>query len=170
MKSSPLFPPLIICCLAVFLVLAACAGRRGPGEPTFPAFRDFPGVPTDLMIEVETAVLQSPYGLLPDSRSARPGHLVTYVQALPLAALEALAAPGRTTLRGKKLRATLQLMITVSAVPGNSSTTRVRVEPIYRVYISRWGDHRQWIEWRSNGTLERGLLTAIAELHESATP
>lgn len=168
MKSSPFFPLLIIACLAAFLILTGCAGRGAPGEPPLPAFQDFPGAPSDLTIEVETAVLHSPYGLLLDSRSARPGCLVTYVQALPLAALEALSEPGRSALRGKRLRATLQLVITIRAAPGNPTTTRVRVEPIYRVYLSLWGDRRQWIEWRSNGTLERRLLAAIAELHESA--
>ncbi len=170
MKSPPFFPPLIPRWLGAVLILAACAGRRAPGEPILPAYQDFPGAPTDLMIEVETAILQSSYGLLLDSRSSRPGRLVTYEQALPLAALEALAAPGRTGLRGKKLRATLQLVISISAVPGISTTTRVRVEPTYRVYLSLWGDRRQWIEWRSNGTLERLLLAAIAELHEPAGP
>ncbi len=170
MKSSPYFPPLIPGWLGAVLILVACAGRREPGEPTLPAFQDFPGAPTDLMIEVEAAILQSPYGLVLDSRASRPGRLVTHVQALPLAALEALAAPGRTSLRGKKLRATLQLVITISAAPGNSTITRVRVEPIYRVYLSLWGDRRQWIEWRPNGTLERWLLAAITELHESAGP
>lgn len=170
MKSPPFFSPLIPGWLGAILILAACAGRREPGEPTLPAFQDFPDAPTDLMIEVEAAVLQLPYGLVLDSRASRPGRLVTYVQALPLEALEALAAPGRTGLRGKKLRATLQLVITISAAPGISTTTRVRVEPTYRLYLSLWGDRRQWIEWRSNGTLERWLLAAIAEYHEPAGP
>ncbi len=170
MKSSPLFSPLIIGCLAAFLIFPGCAGRRGPGEPTFPAYQDFPGAPPDLVLEVETAILQSPYGLVLDSRSSQPGRLVTYLQALPLAGLEALAAPGQTALRGKKLRATLQLVITIREAPGVSTTTRVRVEPTYRVYLSLWGDRRQWIEWRSNGTLERRLLADIAEFHESAGP
>ena len=170
MKSSPFFSPLIIGCLAAFLIFPGCAGRRGPGEPTLPAYQDFPGAPADLMMEVESAILQSPYGLVLDPRSSRPGRPVTYVQALPLAALEALAEPGRTALRGKKLRASLQLVITISEAPGISTTTRVRVEPTYRVYLSLWGDRRQWIEWRSNGTLERRLLTAIAEIHETGGP
>ena len=168
LKSSPFFSLIIVAFLAAGLIFPGCAGRRGPDEPMFPAFQDFPGAPSDLTVDVETAVLQSPYGLLLDTHSARPGHLVTYVQPLPLATLEALAAPGRSALRGKKLRATLQLVITISLAPGNSATTRVRVEPIYRVYLSLWRDRRQWIEWRSNGTLERLLLKAITDLHEPA--
>ncbi len=168
MKSSPFFPPLIIGCLAAFLIFPGCAGRRGPAEPPLPVYQDFPGLPTDLM--VESAILQSPYGLLLDFRSSRSGRLVTYEQALPLAALHALAEPGRSALRGKKLRATLQVVITIIAAPGISNTTRVRVEPIYRVYLSLWGDRRQWIEWRSNGTLEKKLLAAIADLNEPAGP
>ncbi len=170
MKSSPFFPPLIIGGLAAFLILPGCAGWRGPGVPILPAYQDFPGAPSDLLIDVETAILKSPYKLQLDSRSSIPGRLLTYEQALPLPALEALAEPGRPTLRGKKLRATLQLVITISEAPGNSTTTRVRVEPTFRVYLSLWGDRRQWIEWRSNGILEKRLLTAITELHEMDGP
>ena len=64
----------------------------------------------------------------------------------------------------------IALVTTIGEAPGVSTTSRVRVEPIYKVYLSRFRDRRQWIEWRSNGTLERELLAAIAELIEPAGP
>ncbi len=171
MKSPPFLACLVIGFLAsTIAVLPGCAGGRNAEGPLGPVYKDYPATSTQLTPLVATAIMQSSFDLKLDARASLPGRLVTEKQPLPLKTLRALAQPGKPRLRGKKLRATLQLVVSIQSAPGSPGYSRVRLEPAYNVYLSRWGDRRQWIQWQSNRSLERQLLEALEELFEPTVP
>ncbi len=171
LKSPPFLSCLVIGLVTIAIaVLPGCAGGRDAGGPPRPVYKDFPATPTQLTPIVETAIMQSSYGLRLDARASLPGRLVTVEQPLQLRTFRALAKPGKPKLRGKLLRATLQLAVSIQTAPGSPDHSRVRFEPVYKVYLSRLGDRRQWIQWQSNSRLERHLLETIEELFESTAP
>ncbi|MBA7595022.1 hypothetical protein ES703_01981 [subsurface metagenome] len=103
----------------------------------------------------------SGYGLELDIRRTTPNSLITLQQTLSLKGLKALAYPGKPGLWGKALHADLHVLISIRPSYTRPDFRRVTIQPVFMVYISRWGDRRQWIQWRSNGTLEKELLSFI---------
>ncbi len=96
-----------------------------------------------------------------DTRHTTPNSIITLHQPLPVKGLKALAYPGRPGLWGKALHADLHVLLSIRPSHARPDYSRVTIRPIFMVYISRWGDRRQWIRWRSNGTLESELLSHI---------
>ena len=139
-----------------------CAGRS-PGEfaTSLPEFREFQASPQALSDAAAKAVYSLSYGLELDTRRTSPDSLITLNQTLPLKGLKALAYPGKPGLWGKALYADLHVLISIRPSYTCSDYSRVIIQPVFMVYISRWGDRRQWIQWRSNGTLEKELLFYI---------
>ncbi|MQY63784.1 MAG: hypothetical protein GH143_05715 [Calditrichaeota bacterium] len=139
-----------------------CAGRS-PGEPasSLPEFREFQASPQALSDAAARAVHSSGYGLELDIRRTTPNSLITLQQTLSLKGLKALAYPGKPGLWGKALHADLHVLISIRPSYTRPDFRRVTIQPVFMVYISRWGDRRQWIQWRSNGTLEKELLSFI---------
>ncbi|UCH11184.1 MAG: hypothetical protein JSU61_04660 [Fidelibacterota bacterium] len=73
--------------------------------------------------------------------------------------LRKLAYPGKPSVKGRALYADLHVQMTIRSSYKEAGYSRVTIEPIFMVYISRWRDRRQWIQWRSNGVLEADLLS-----------
>ncbi len=154
------FTPLTASFLALFLL--GCVGRL-PGEFTssLPELREFRTTPQALSDAAARAVHSSRYGLDLDTRHTTPNSIITLHQPLPVKGLKALAYPGRPGLWGKALHADLHMLLSSRPSHARPDYSRVTIRPIFMVYISRWGDRRQWIRWRSNGTLESELLSHI---------
>ena len=150
--TAPLLIPFIL----------GCAGRS-PGEPAsgLPAFREFQASPQVLSDAAGRGVYSLRYGLELDTRHTAPNRLITLHQTLSLKSLQALAYPGKPGLWGKALHADLHVLISTRQSYTRPDYSRVTIQPVFMVYISRWGDRRQWIQWRSNGTLEKELLSHI---------
>jgi len=96
-----------------------------------------------------------------DTRRTAPDSLITLRQILSLKDLKVLAYPGKPGLWGKALHADLQVLISIRLSYTSPDFSRVTIQPVFMVYISRWRDRRQWIQWRSNGMLEEELLSHI---------
>jgi hypothetical protein len=80
--------------------------------------------------------------------------------------LRRLAYRGDPSLRGKPIHADLHIQLSVRPSYLRDDHSRITVQPVFLVYISRFRDRRQWIQWRSNGALEGELLENIeAQLH-----
>ena len=148
-----------------FLIIAllACAGREPlPENPSnLPAFREFPAT-VEVLSNASVAALRfSSYNLEPDIRHSSPEFIITLHQKLSLKKLRKLAYRGYPSLRGKPIHADFHVQLSVRPSYVRDDHSRITVQPIFLVYISRFRDRRQWIEWRSNGTLESELLEAI---------
>lgn len=156
-KSLTLTVPFLI------IVLLSCAGREPlPENPSnLPAYREFPATVEALSNASVAALRFSSYNLEPDIRHSSPEFIVTLHQNLSLKKLRKLAYRGDPGLSGKPIHADLHVQLSVRPSYVRDDHSRVTVQPIFLVYISRFRDRRQWIEWRSNGTLESELLEAI---------
>jgi hypothetical protein len=159
------FPPITVILVLTLpiLLLLACAGREPlPDNPSnLPYFKEFP-VSIETLSNAAIAGLRfSTYGLEPDIRHSSPGNIVTLHQTLSLKELRRLAYRGDPGLRGKPIHADLHLQISIRPSYVRDDHSRVTVQPVILVYISRFRDRRQWIEWRSTGTLEKELLQVI---------
>lgn len=150
------------------LILPGCAGRGPiPEDPTnLPQFREF-STPIETLSTAAMAALRfSSYDLEPDIRHSSPENIVTLHQTLSMKELRRLAYRGDPSLRGKAIHADLHVQLSIRPSYVRDDHSRVTVQPVFLVYISRFRDRRQWIQWRSNGTLEGDLLDAIeAQLH-----
>jgi hypothetical protein len=145
------------------IVILACAGREPlPENPSsLPAYREFPATVEELSNASIAALRFSSYNLEPDIRHSSPEFIVTLHQNLSLKKLRKLAYRGNPGLRGKPIHADLHVQLSVRPSYVQDDHSRITVQPIFLVYISRFRDRRQWIEWRSNGTLEGELLETI---------
>lgn len=147
--------------LIVFFL--SCAGREPlPEKPSnLPAFKEFPATVEALYNASVAALRFSSYNLEPDIRHSSPEFIVTLHQKLSLKKLRKLAYQGKPSLRGKPIHADLHVQLSIRPSYVRDDHCRITVQPIFLVYISRFRDRRQWIEWRSNGMLENELLEAI---------
>ncbi|MFC1484312.1 hypothetical protein ACFL5M_02060 [Candidatus Neomarinimicrobiota bacterium] len=150
------------------ILLLACAGREPPPEnpSNLPYFSEFP-TSVEILSNASIAALRfSSARLEPDIRHSSPENIVTLHQTLNLKELRRLAYRGDPSLRGKAIHADLHVQLSVRPSYVRDDHSRVTVQPVFLVYISRFRDRRQWIQWRSNGTLEAELLENIeAQLH-----
>ena len=151
------------CALAVVILsLAGCAGGSArDSSAQLPYFREYPVALQVLAAAAAEAVAASYLGLELDTRQSRPTRLITVPQPLPIKAARRLARPGRPGLRGRPLAARLHVELTLAPSRSRKDASRITIQPVFRVYISRWGDQRQWIQWQSNATVELELLAGI---------
>lgn len=84
--------------------------------------------------------------------------IVSQPLRLPVRDLVDLANPITKKVRGKFLDAYLTVEVRFQDSRDLRAHQRVSINSIYQVYVSRLGDERQWIQWRSNGTVERAIL------------
>ncbi len=149
------------------LIALGCAGRSPAIDgPSLPVFQEFQTSPQNLSIAAASALHSSSLNLELDTRRTTLDTLIT--QPLPLSkrTLKQLAAPGITGLKGKLMGAELQLVLSIRSSYTQSEFSRITVQPIFLVYVSRWRDQRQWIQWYSNNKLENEIITSIeAELN-----
>jgi hypothetical protein len=150
------------------ILLLACAGREPPPEnpSNLPFFGEFPTSVETLSNASIAALRFSSSRLEPDIRHSSPENIVTLHQTLSMKELRRLAYRGDPSLRGKAIHADLHVQLSIRPSYVRDDHSRVTVQPVFLVYISRFRDRRQWIQWRSNGTLEAELLENIeAQLH-----
>lgn len=107
------------------------------------------------------AVRSSRFGLDLDVRASHPDVIRTRSQTLDARGLKALAVRGDPGLRGVLLAARLTVELVIRPSHVQAGTSRITIQPEFMAYISRLGDHRQWIRWLSNGVLEDDLFTRI---------
>ncbi|MFB0517183.1 MAG: hypothetical protein ACETWG_11355 [Candidatus Neomarinimicrobiota bacterium] len=139
-----------------------CVGRPGGSAPSnLPYFQEFQVSAQLLADAAAKAVRSSSYDLELDTRRTTPNQLITLHRPLPKRGLKQLAYPGRPGIWGKMLHADLHVLVSIRLSYARPEYSRVTIQPVFLVYISRWRDRRQWIQWRSNGTLERELLSLI---------
>ena len=149
--------------VALLLSLPSCAGRpASAGAPQPPAYREYSAQLPVLYDAAIAAVTASEHDLELDFRRSSRTRLVTFQRPLPLRQLRALAHKTRPGLRGKTLSASLQVRFSLTPARSDPALSRLTITPVFMVYISSWGDQRQWIEWRSNGVLEQDLFTLVA--------
>lgn len=84
--------------------------------------------------------------------------IVSQPLRLPARKLVDLAIPITKKVRGKILDAYVTVEVRFQDSQDRRGYQRVSINSIYQVYVSRLGDKRQWIQWRSNGTVERAIL------------
>ncbi|MFC1619644.1 hypothetical protein ACFL45_06825 [Candidatus Neomarinimicrobiota bacterium] len=150
------------------ILLLACAGREPTQENSsnLPYFSEFPTSIETLSNASIAALRFSSYRLEPDIRHSSPENVVTLHQTLSMKELRRLAYRGDPSLRGKAIHADLHVQLSIRSSYVRDDHSRVTVQPVFLVYVSRFRDRRQWIQWRSNGTLEAELLENIeAQLH-----
>ena len=83
------------------------------------------------------AVHSSGYDLELDIRRTTPNSLITLQQTLSLKDLKALAYPDKPGLWGKALHADLQVLISIKPSYTRPDFSRVTIQPVFMVYISR---------------------------------
>ncbi|UCD38937.1 MAG: hypothetical protein JSW54_05520 [Fidelibacterota bacterium] len=132
-----------------------------PDRVDWPDFREFPVTSRTLYQAVEQAVRSSEYGLEIDTQHSTPATVITKHQPLSRKALRKLAFAGTPGIKGRVLYADFHVQFSIRSSFSRPEYSRVTVEPVFMVYLSRWGDHRQWIQWRSNGVVELDLLASI---------
>ncbi len=84
--------------------------------------------------------------------------IVSQPLRLPVRDLVDLAKPITRKVRGKILDAYVTVEVKFQDSRDLRGYQRISINSIYQVYVSRLGDARQWIQWRSNGTVERAIL------------
>lgn len=140
-----------------------CAHRPSAGAPSaLPRFQEFPVSTQALAAAAAQAVRSSRFGLELDVRASHPDVIRTRSQTLDAKGLKALAVRGDPGLWGVLLAARLTVRLDIRPSHVQAGTSRITIQPEFMAYISRLGDHRQWIRWRSNGVLEDDLFTRIA--------
>ncbi len=107
------------------------------------------------------AVRSSRFGLKLDVRASHSGVITTRSQSLDRKGLKALARRGDPGLWGVLVSARLTVRLDVRPSRVQPGYSRITIQPEFMAYISRLGDHRQWIRWLSKGVLEDDLFTRI---------
>lgn len=87
-------------------------------------------------------------------RDSTPAKLLTVPVELSIKQLKRWANPHGNAPGGKPLQARLTLEFQLHEQINDEHNTRLLIRPVFKVYISSWGDRRQWVEWMSNGAVE----------------
>ena len=148
--------------ISALFLWAACAGSQGGDPVSLPVYRDF-GVGSARPYAIAVELLaRLGGGMQIDPQLSTASTLVTTYRPVSLRQLKTWTASGHAPIRGRPLHARYRLQIKVGSLADRPDSARVMISPSYAVYISAFGDRRQWIEWPSNGRLEQTFLAALA--------
>lgn len=144
--------------IALCLIFFQCAGQFSSSESlaihSFETDRPF----RDLYEVVSMSIMGNSFSFVLDISRSNDQIIVTRPLRLRSRDLVDLAVPITKKVRGKFLDAYVTLEVRFQSSQNLRDHRRVSINSIYQVYVSRLGDKRQWIQWRSNGTLEKTIL------------
>jgi len=149
-------PPFLFrfCPLLLLLILTGCTSVPA-GSAALDLYIIDLEVARDRVTErIGILVQNDPFGTYLEGRHSTPAKLTTVPITLSIKQLKHWADPHGNAPGGKSLRARLTLEFQLREQINDARNTRIIIRPVFEVYVSRWGDRRQWIEWMSNGVVE----------------
>ena len=142
--------------------ILACAGGIPSSQTGFKRYEAVFKTPVQDLLEIGArALVQSSFDFELDPLRSNLNHIETFERSLSAGVLRKYARPRVRVVRGKILEGGVKVRLLIQPSTPGSTWSNVIIETVFRAYISRMGDKRQWIEWQSSGALEQELIDYI---------
>lgn len=161
-------PPLLLRSYAIVLlaVLAGCTSLPLKSAALDPYIVDLERSRYQVSEDLGIIVQNKPFNARMDGRSSTIYALTSVPIDISVRQLKRWAKPHINAPGGKPLQARLILKFHLREQVSNARKTRVIVQPLFEVYVSNFGDRRQWIEWMSNRTVEELVESLLQDQHK----
>ncbi len=140
--------------LVVLLACGGCATATRPSEALDPFVLDLPATLASVSEQIGSIIQYEPFLSHLEARHSSVNKLVTAPKGLTMKQLKKWADPHGNAPSGRPIKARMTIEFQLREQIAGSNRTRLIIKPIFEVYISSWGDRRQWVEWMSNGAVE----------------
>ncbi len=140
--------------LLLLLVVTGCASVPARSAALDPYIVDLEVPPDQVLERIGILVQNDPFGSHLEGRRSALSKLTTGPINISIKRLKQWAKPHGNAPGGKPLRVRMFIEFQLLERVTDEHHTRVVVRPVFEVYLSSWGDRRQWVEWMSNGVVE----------------